>query len=127
MIPMPTKIKCHFKGCSGEIDLMKEMRNLLRWSSNRKNPKLIELSWCIHTIICPKCMNSVGFIEVAPDVWITHEINEEKPKKYSIRNPRNGKKIVVGNDKESLDPYLKKWARMFDRDEDTEETGNGEG
>ena len=121
------KIKCHFRGCSGEIDLIGEMKELLDHYCEGKKPKVVHLSWCLHTIICPKCMNAVGFVEVAPDSWVTLEENDDQaPKEHSILNPRSGKEIIVGKDKKSLDPYLKKWARVFDR-EDTDEAENGDG
>lgn len=120
MIPMPTKIKCQFKGCSGEIDLMKEMRELLHCYCEGRKPKVVHLSWCIHTVMCQKCKNPVAHINVGPEPWVTLDDDNEEPKKHSIHNPRNGKCIIVSDDRKSLDPHLKKWARMYDEEEEDE-------
>jgi len=106
------KIKCHFRGCGGEIDLVKEMERMLYCTSDFKKARVIELSWCIHTVMCPKCRNPVAQINVGPETWVSFDDVEKEPTQHTINNPRNGKTIVIDDGEgASLDPYLKKWAR----------------
>ena len=90
------KIDCPWKGCNGVIDLTKEFAD---W------PHRGRTAFLIHAIMCPKCHNSVGTMELAADVWFN-----PKTKKRSINDPETGREIVIRRRSE-LRKFLKDWAK----------------
>jgi len=118
------KLACPFKGCTGVIDMIDEAADCV---GVRSRGKKTEIPWCVHTMVCPKCGNPVGNIDIGPSTWVTSNI-EEGTSYHSIRNPRTGKHIELSDNElrddnmtksesdcgrknyDMLNPYLKKWA-----------------
>jgi hypothetical protein len=88
-------IECPWKNCKGTINLSKEFAN---W------PRRGRTSFLIHTIMCPKCSNPVGSMELCADPWF-----EPKAKKSTINDPKTGKQVRIT--KKNMKRHLKKWAR----------------
>jgi len=111
------KIKCMFKGCDGVINLSKEFREFQRYLDDD------EVSWCTHSISCPKCRNPVGDIDLGPGYWVNINCkNDKEMMYYSINDPTEKKPIrlpkKVDKSKEKmkiLNPYLKEWARYEEK------------
>lgn len=106
-------MECPWKGCSNIIDLTKELRYFQQCLGREK--KVEKIPWCTHTIMCSKCHNPIGSIDLGPDVWLTLGTDNA-----SIHDPRNIKKGHIIKDyittkkgkKKLLNPYLKKWAQV---------------
>lgn len=96
------RFKCQFLGCSGIIDVNEQIDEL------ENDVDCEEIPWLLHTLSCPKCHNNVGSLEIDPDRWLV--LPSKGRKYYTIHNPRKDRTIKVKK-KESLSPYLKKWAR----------------
>jgi hypothetical protein len=105
------KIECQWNGCDGIIDLQKDFDDYLPQKKKR-------IPFLIHTIVCPKCGNPVGGLDIGPDPWITVS-TKDKPEKVTIHNPKTKECVSIENYqrgkfgvKKALNPYLKKWARI---------------
>ena len=110
------KINCQFLGCKGIIDLDDEFKYFQEIIGPDNNKKIKNVPWCTHAIICPKCGNSVGSIDLGPDVWLLLGSDNA-----SIHNPCDKKKGVIIKNynkhkrfgrKKLLNPYLKDWAKI---------------
>ncbi|MDI6916543.1 MAG: hypothetical protein QMC80_01955 [Thermoplasmatales archaeon] len=97
------KIECPWKGCSGIIDISKD----ISIGFDRKQ-KVSRVPWLIHTITCPKCKNVVGNFDISPQTWISLR-KDGRIKEYIIQNPRTGKSIEFKKNPD-LNHHLKKWA-----------------
>ena len=109
------KIRCMFKDCSGIIDVDKDI------NMGFSRAKVHEIPWLIHTIVCPKCHNSVGDFYIRPSVWMTLPRKGSKTAEYCIRNTRTGNSISFGRyvmEVHRADPYrnkLKKFLKWWTR------------
>ncbi len=90
------KIDCPFKGCNGVIDISKQ---IFGW------PKHGRTSWLVHGLLCPKCSNFVGQIEIGA----TFGVNLSKRNRRVITDIKT-KKLIYGV--KDLNPYLKDWAKQ---------------
>jgi hypothetical protein len=97
------KIKCPWKGCSGDINITKDLSMVFY-----KNI-VYQIPWLIHTIKCPKCGNIVGNFDIYPQPWVSLR-KDGKIKDYSVSNPRTGVSITFKKNPD-LGRFLKKWAR----------------
>jgi len=107
-------IKCMWKGCGTIIDVMKELRDI-GYKGNKDKNVYEKIPWSCGTIICPKCHNIVGGIDIGPSTWM--QLGDKFNKNgrctnatYVIHDPRTKKTIKVQKN-EDLNPYLKKWAQ----------------
>lgn len=101
-------IECPFKGCTGNIDLTYEMQEICAYSTDKRGTykEPYRVIWLIGTLMCPKCKNAVGLIEIRPSAW-----SELGKQKLEIRNPKTGKHITIKNTKTALNKYLKPWSK----------------
>lgn len=108
------KMECPWKGCNNIIDLTKEFREFQYYLGTGK--KVEKIPWCIHTLLCSKCHNPIGGIDLGPDAWITlgsgnasvHDPKDIK-KGHIIKDYANHKRKGI---KKLLNPYLKEWAKV---------------
>lgn len=106
------KISCPWKGCKGIIDLTKEFREFQKdLGTGEDDPA--EIPWCTHAIICPKCHNPVGNIDIEPGYWIT--LSNKKKQEITINDPIKKKSVNLPLEipkHKLLNSYLKDWAKQ---------------
>lgn len=97
-------IQCHFKGCDGKVNMRKAMNELISYLDDEQTPR------CTHAIICPKCRNIIGGIDIGPCCWVFIPDKETDSLTYSIHDTKTGHVIIL-KDKSELDRHLKSWAK----------------
>lgn len=95
-------MECPFKGCKGKINVVKHMRDTI----NGLKGKGANLAF--DTLVCPKCNNIVGSINLQPSPWMTLPSKKGKPATYNVLNTKTKKSIPTA--KNDINKYLKSWA-----------------